>query len=309
MRRTILIVGCIALVLASGLGCSDSTTAPEPPGSTPVSFQDVPAIPVPTSPGGSVPPTSDVHTTIRPLDGNFRAFVARAKGDWVVDYRISTLSNWINVDKRSGWSDQTFNAVIQLGNPVGYMLMVENGSPKAKVVGEFNRIQTILETRYRFSGPGLSEAVYLRRDRQWELKTLEGGIGDFLLLEGNVQGTVSTSYTRGSSRTDTEEFGRSLTVSAGAGYGPLSVSVSGTLSQTFSTSITVDESRTETFEKSVSGEPGKIIQFQVWELVDRYSFCDANGDPLSHTDYVFDNATWTRHGSASFLQTTVFDKP
>ena len=304
---------CMALLLTAAIGCDESpvsTDAGGGGGGGGINFQDVPAIPTPASPGGSVPATSDVHTTVRRLDGPFRAFVARARGTWIVDQRFTfpTTTQWLRIVKRAGWSDEDYGALVPLGNPVGHMLMADHGRPVASVGGEFTRTNGIFEVRYTFSGEGLGAPVYIRRDRQWELKTLEGGAGDFLLLEGNAQGTLSTSYTRGSSETNTREFGQSLTVSAGVGIGPLSASVEGTLSQTFSTSVTVEKSQTETFEKTVTGEPGKIIQFQVWELVDRYSFCDASGDPLEHADYKIKNVVWTRRGSAAYLQTTAFDK-
>ena len=313
MKPHFLLLTCMLFIVSAGVGCNESTTVPEVPTDTGSDFRDVPPIPTPSSPGGSVPAKSSVHTTIHRLNGDFLARLERAQGTWYVDQRLPYFNTkWTRVQTRTGWSTDPFGTLVQLGSPLGYAQMTKNGQPLSTVNAEFFRTYGVnsaqVDYRFAFAGSGLGEPAYLRRDRQWELKTLEGGVGDFLLLEGNAQGTVSTSYTRGSSKTSTEEFGRSLTVGVGLSYGPLSASVSGTLSQTFSSSVTVEESRTETFEKSVSGEPGKIIQFQVWELVDTYSFCDASGAPLEHVDYYFDNPVWVRHGAASFLQTTAFDK-
>ena len=44
--------------------------------------------------------------------------------------------------------------------------------------------------------------------------------------------------------------------------------VSGSLAETFSNSVTIEESATETFEQTVTGKEGKLIHFQVWELVE-----------------------------------------
>ena len=96
---------------------------------------------------------------------------------------------------------------------------------------------------------------------------------------------------------------------AGVDFGVLSATVSGTLSEVFSSSVTVSESRTETFSEGVTGKPGKVLQFIVWELVETYRFCDAEGNPVISENYVFGDPVLIRRGGAVALQSTEFDLP
>jgi hypothetical protein len=161
----------------------------------------------------------------------------------------------------------------------------------------------------QFTGRELATGVHVRRDRHWELKPLEGAAGDYLLVYPHTEGEVSTTYTSGTETSQTEEFGESLTVTAGLSYSVLSASVSGTLSETFSSSVTVSETNAETFTKRVTGKEGKVIQFMVWELVEEYSITDADGEPLTDDNYVVTTGTMGRRGVAIALQSTEFDLP
>jgi hypothetical protein len=158
------------------------------------------------------------------------------------------------------------------------------------------------------AGESLSSVPSLRRDRFWVRRPLEGGVGNFLLLTGNTQGEIATSYTSGTSTTETETFGRSVTASAGLSFGGLSAGIEVTLSQSFSTSVTVSEESSVSFTKTVSGENGKIVHFQVWELVERYTITDSKGEPFTDPNYLFEPVELHIRGVAVALEATTFDE-
>ena len=89
----------------------------------------------------------------------------------------------------------------------------------------------------------LQEEPCLRRDRYWQRVPLTGGT-NFIVLIGNTEYDLSVSYTNGTSTTETESFGRSITATSGVDFGALSASVSVTLSQTFESSVTINSEST-----------------------------------------------------------------
>lgn len=159
-----------------------------------------------------------------------------------------------------------------------------------------------------YEGFGLSSAPQLRRDRFWVRRPLEGGVGNFLLLIGDTQGEITTTYTSGSSTEETEEFGRTVTASAGLDFGKLSLGVEVSISRTFRTSVTVSNESSESFTKTVFGEDGKIVHFQVWELVERYTITDTAGKPFTDPAFVFEPVEFHIHGVAVALDATKFDQ-
>lgn len=307
----------LALMAVAALGLPACSDSPMDPGSdNPEPFVDVPPIPEPSTPGADVPSKSDAVTSIEPFDGSFRAVVTDAFGSWSRQLRCG--ANATEFDSRTDWASDIGSGSdfwplarsvegrrFDLIDGSGERLTVEasrtdlatcSASPFTPLGQELTAFQT---------APFTAD-VHIRRDRHWELKPLEGNAGDYLLVYPNTQGEISTSYQSGSERTRTEEFGRSITAEAGLSFGPLSASVSATLSETFSSSVTVSESTTETFTKTVTGKDGAIIQFMVWELVESYSFVDAEGDPLTDESFRLDLATLERRGSAIALQSTEF---
>ncbi len=155
----------------------------------------------------------------------------------------------------------------------------------------------------------LEEPLYLRRDRYWQRVWIADENSYFKVLIGNTEYDLSVSYTSGTSTTETESFGRSVTTSAGLDFGALSASVEVTISQSFSTSVTISEEMTVEETYKVFGEDGKYVQFQVWEGVEIFTITDAEGNPYADPYYVFEPDILYIHGNGPALVATKFDYP
>ena len=321
-RRLAQVAAMGALILC--IGCSGSTTDPGGGngngngGGDGGGYTDVPDLPTPASPGGDVPAESDTVSRVALLTGTFNPLVTDTYGAWlhierctgrvVADQRVVDWASRANASGNfSPVTVQIRNRRLLLQRSDGSAVAPERSATRTPDCGALPLPGDV--DQYAFKGEALAAPVYVRRDRHWELKPLEGNVGGYLLVFPNTSGEVATSYTSGTERSQTEEFGRSLTATVGASYGVLSATVSGTLSQTFSSSVSVNESTTETFTKSVTGKDGKIIQFMVWELVEDYRFTDAEGNPLDDANFVFAPDRMTRRGVAIALQSTEFDQP
>jgi hypothetical protein len=107
-----------------------------------------------------------------------------------------------------------------------------------------------------------------------------------------------TSY----SKTETVEYGSSTTnthsqsfsqtigveVSASAGWGPFSATVTAYYEQTTTVeeieSVTFSETNTFTESYSVSSDPNKTIVYGLWQLVDVFMLVDADKTPVHESD-------------------------
>jgi hypothetical protein len=321
MRKSISAVICIVAIALIVGGCSQDTVAPDTSGNntnngggTP--YVDVPDVPEPTSPGGSVPATSAVLTKILPLNTLFKPTVSDVHGDWRrVQYCGSTI-------ERNDMYNNTWSSALPGRSDFGPILLklgriaLQNDSGERQIVNEqlsrndgtcgpplVNLPHTLMTA---VKAPALQNAVYIRRDRHWELQQIKN-VGEYLLLDPNTQGEISSTYTQGVTNTQTQEFGEALTAEAGLAIGPLQASVSGTLSRTFSNAVEVSTSQEQTFTKTVWGEPGKQIQFMVWELVEVYTLCDENGEAFTDPNYKMQLSPLERRGAALKLQATQFD--
>jgi hypothetical protein len=303
-------------VAIAAAGCSDSPveTTMDSGGAV---FTDVPEVPRPATPGGDVPATSAILSVVRPYEGAFNPRIDDAYGNWLIieepeypllfdTHVVANGNEWISkmdVVPTSIFIDEEL-ARLELLN--------EEGAPVAVKETETRRWfseEAGPNDRYtRFIGSAPTEPVYIRRDRRWEVVPLEGTGGSFLLLDGETTADLKSIYSSGVSRTETEEFGRSVTGETGLDLGALSAKVSGTLTETFTTSVEVWESKSEEFGKSVSGKAGKWVQFMVWELVEVYTFCDRNGDPWDDPNYHIAATSLERHGAGVLLQVTEFDR-
>ena len=324
----------LCLLMLAACGGDDSPTDPGDGGGG-SQFEDTPPIPRPTSPGGSVPAESNVLTRVTAgvLD-NFAPRVLNVElrqGDILA--RAKSSCAWQSVESRTdfaltSWTGQFSHVAVGCGaatfsligmreqvRPQGHMNLVSAGNPvpfvtrdlrAGHVIDPLNPFGTGFVRTIIWPADPLPETPHLRRDRYWRLQTLAGGAGDFLLLTGPTQADISTSYTRGVERTETETFGRSITGEVSASYGVVSASVSATLSEEFSSSVSISESRTETFTQTVRGEEGKTIQFMVWELVEIYSFTDSDGEPFEAEGWAFAPDTLVRAGAAMALDATTF---
>ena len=155
----------------------------------------------------------------------------------------------------------------------------------------------------------LEGPVYLRRDRYWHRVWIADENSYFKVLIGNTEYDLSVSYTSGTSTTETETFGRSVTTSGGLDFGFLKASVEVTISQSFSTSVTLSEETTIEETYKVFGEDGKYVQFQVWEGVEIFTITDAEGNPYTDPSYVFEPDILYIHGHGPALVATKFDYP
>jgi hypothetical protein len=241
---------------------------------------------------------SDTVTVIEPLTTHYRPMVKSAYAAWGLQTRCCifvyflmdwTCDNWVAfVGMQPAWSDTLPVVNVTCGglpnsgtiarpDPWTRILLVKDGYVIEPPEGESGVetqpqvLTTRVDCRLAWQTRPIETRPHLRRDRFWVRKQLEGGAGNFLLLIGDTQGEISTTYTSGSSTTETEKFGRSVTATAGLNLGALSLGVSATISQSFSTSVTVSEETSETFTKTVFGEDGKTVHFQVWELVEYYT--------------------------------------
>ena len=319
----------IALPLAALLalaGCSGSD--PAAPGGTEPPAAETPSIPRPGYPGGPVPATSDTTFAVsavpladyapRLLDIESAAVTVTMRyPSWCPPVVVETYADTVvSAITGNAWHLATACVVENVSydrgpaQPLGLQVLREDGAWKpslSKQVRFTHNVfqQGILGMEVEPSSPP-AEPPYVRRDRYWQRKPIEGQVGDFLLLTGPVEGSITTSYTAGVARTQSETFGASVTASVGAEIGPLNASISATLSRGFSTSVTVQEQTTETFTKTVRGEEGKTVQFMVWELVEVYSFCDAEGGPYAPENWVMADDHLVRHAAALALDATTF---
>jgi hypothetical protein len=337
------LLAIVSVALLIAFACSDSTAPEEPAGGGGGNpYTDVPPIPEPSTPGGETGTLSDTVTVIGPLTTNYRPMVRSAFCAWGVRTRcctrilfppITDCTNWVAlVGMQPTWSDglpelnitgcahQTLPpppVSIARPDPWQRFLLMEDGilvEPEPGGSGvevlwaaSNGMIEESAQCELFWQPRTAETAPHVRRDRFWVRKQLEGGAGNFLLLIGDTQGEISTTYTSGSSTTETEEFGRSVTASAGLSLGALSLGVSVTLSETFSTSVTVSEETSETFTKTVFGEDGKTVHFQVWELVEYYTITDADGKPFTDPNYTVELSDFHIRGVGVALVATKFD--
>lgn len=314
MRTTIITLSCALALALAAAGCGDSPVEPAGGGGGGggPEFTDVPEIPRPTTVGGDVPSTSETLTRIERYTGEYNPAIDNAYGYWKIYRSLEIFPGHRDTEtilEGHAWKSQIDDEMALLiirENMSRLLLQNESGEMRPLTIAQ-RRAFGPYDVDVSFAGLAAEKPVYIRRDRHWELKELEGGAGNFLLVDENVTGTLSTSYTQGVSTTETETFGRSLTASGGLNLGALSAQVSGTLSRTFSSSVTVSKAKTQTFGKEVSGKAGKIIQFMVWELVESFTFCDENGAPYSDPNYIIPKTELVRRGAGVYLQATEFD--
>ena len=298
-RRTLAVLAVRALAACA----SDSATGPDDPGSdTPVviapALGDVPSIPVPTAPGGDVSPASGIHTTIVRVgsDFDFNPVVLRAHAAWRVGER-SFSGPWTYRDLGDRWSHlwpsslRTASGMQVFPPPdpiAARMLLIDGGVRVQTPQFTWVRGLPVLSQQLVMNARPFDTDVYLMRERQWELDSFDGGA--FHLIASNQRVTLTESRTVGSSRTEITSFGTTFTAGGGIDIAGLSANIERTLTQTFSTSVTVTEERTREVSIDVAGEPGVLIDLRLWRLIDTYSLVDEHGNALTHPDYVFNHS-------------------
>lgn len=334
---TMLRISLAVLIAGSLAACGDDPTSPEVERRTgPVA--DSPVIPLPAAPGADVPPVSEVMTVIsatpitrfapRVLDVDMAQAAIQARTSpqcaWTVidapgagrmaDWTGTLSANFFGCDSDPGAvfvisSERTAlhptaNQLLFDGND--WNLTLRRDLRAGEVIrplgnGGPGYVRTTIQAT---AAPG--ELPYLRRDRFWRLRPIDGGVGNYLLLSGPTTASITTSFTQGVSTTETETFGRTITGGAGLDLGALRVSTSQTLSTSFSSSVEITEQTTVSVTQTARGEEGKKVQFSLWELVEVYSLTDANGDPFTVDGWTFAQDELERGGVSTWMEATVF---
>lgn len=135
----------------------------------------------------------------------------------------------------------------------------------------------------------LTNPVYLRRDVYWEKA------GNSAVFSNTANTQITQSFTRtwtaGTSETESESFARIVGAELGAGL-PVSAEtanakVSASLTRTFERAITVSTStsREETYSVTIAAKTTAV--FEVWNLVEQYTFTNAAGEPYEDPSYTF----------------------
>jgi len=126
--------------------------------------------------------------------------------------------------------------------------------------------------------PTISQAPHLKRELYWQLSNINGS--DYKILQPGYTFSEQTSYTSGVSETESYEFFWSLTTEVSGGYGPVSTSVSASVGETFGTSLEVYEETTVTITEALEAPGDQAIMATRWQLMERFTFCGADGTPL-----------------------------
>lgn len=142
-----------------------------------------------------------------------------------------------------------------------------------------------LQMEYEVRGQELIAAPFIRRERFWAAVPWESGnLVEGLNGAGAIAGT--STYTFGSAVSETESLALTLGAEVGGGYGGFSAKVSTSLTTTFSTTVTVSQSTTTSFTRTLEGVEGKRTRFVLWVLRERYSFANEDGTPFVDENYV-----------------------
>ena len=144
------------------------------------------------------------------------------------------------------------------------------------------------QMNYEVRGQELIAAPFIRRERFWVAVPWESGN----LVEGlNGAGTIAgtSTYTYGSAVSETESLALTLGAEVGGSYGAFSAKVTTSLTTTFSTTVTVSQSTTTSFTRTLEGVEGKRTRFVLWVLRERYSFANEDGTPFADENYVLEN--------------------
>lgn len=153
------------------------------------------------------------------------------------------------------------------------------------LIGCINKVH--ITVRYHGTGPAVGKAPYIKRERFWV--AVPWGTGALVeRTTGDESITLTTKYTTGCSRTQTESFAYSLGASVGAEYKGIKAQVEGSITKTFGSSFTVTEEEERSVSKTLNGEAGKRTCFVMWVLMEQYCFVDREGNPYEDPNYEFD---------------------
>jgi hypothetical protein len=137
---------------------------------------------------------------------------------------------------------------------------------------------------YEVAGAPIEKTPYMCRDRFWMAIPWQSGA----IVErttGNETIALTSTYTSGSSRTETESFAWTLGASVGADIKGVQAQVQGSITRTFETAFTVKLEETVSISRTLQGEANRRTCFVLWVLVEQYSFVDSEGKEFTDPNY------------------------
>lgn len=143
-----------------------------------------------------------------------------------------------------------------------------------------------LKLAYGFKGKKLTNVPLIARERFWQLTPWESGnLVEGIEGEGSIE--AKSSYTAGSSLSETQSMSLTLTSEGGVEFEGVSAKVTASINTTFSSTVVFEESKSKEFSRTLVGEAGKRNLFVLWVLKERYSFVNADGTPYYDQNYDF----------------------
>ena len=158
----------------------------------------------------------------------------------------------------------------------------------------------------------LEKPVYIKRERYWKRLALGGDGNNLKSIRVDPGSTFEVSYTRtqGTSHERSYDFTRTISgeVSLQTPNEVAGAKLSGSLSETFGSSVTITEETEITVTRTMAGVDGKTVIYSVWTSVERYSFVDAEGNPYVEPNYTFEDLGNAEiQGEYEWISSTTFD--
>ena len=201
------------------------------------------------------------------------------------------------------------------------------GYPSVKLTGLFGGSHIVpvtpgfLEKQRRrmyyvaaLSCPPITSPVYLKRERFWVRLPLVGNGSNLKSIRVDPGSSFSVSYTRteGTSTANAKTFTRSINAEVGPETpgNVIGVTLGGSLSEAFETTVTITEEHSSTVTRTMSGIEGKTVIYSVWASVERYSVVDKDGNPYTDRSFTFDDlGTAKIQGEYEWISSTAFPYP
>lgn len=173
---------------------------------------------------------------------------------------------------------------------------------------------TVFRFYYITDSRRISNPVYLKRERYWERVPVDGDAAMFASVDPGTTFEVDTEYTTGISIAESTTYATTLSTEIGftGGGGPVPAAIESKVSESVTFSWGTERTMTEEYSVSVSesvvGRDGYERIFMIWELVEKYSVVDADGNPYTDPSFTFDlsDAVSEVRGVAIKLATTDF---
>ena len=198
---------------------------------------------------------------------------------------------------QGGYAERRFNGALFGGH---WVLDVAPG------VGERERRRVYYVAA--MSCQQIDKPVYLKRERFWRRLPMGGDGNNLKSIRVDPGASFSVSYarTQGTSTQDSYTFTRTLNAEVPIPY--IGAKLGGSLSEAFGSQVTISEETETTVTKEMTGMEGKTVIYSVWTSVERYTICDANGDPYTDANFTFsDPGNALIQGEYEWISSTAFD--